>query len=98
MGNNTKNSPFVMAGGLSAAVHDDRAAAGLNQHPLHALRQWRPTPPAQPARSLIANQNDTDPYLFVLLADQELGEQRPEQAKSLIEAAYAAYDQCRLGS
>ena len=97
MVNNSRNSPFVMASGLSA-VHGDRAAAGLNQHPLRAFRQWRPTPPTQPVRLLSADKNDTDPYMFVLLADQELGEQRPEQAKSLIEAAYAAYDQCRLGS
>jgi hypothetical protein len=34
-----------------------------------------------------------DPYNLVLLADQELGEGREEQARYLIEAAYGAYDQ-----
>jgi hypothetical protein len=39
-----------------------------------------------------------DPYLLLLLADQEIAAQRPEQADCLIDAAYAAYDQCSLGS
>ena len=96
MGDTSSNSPFVANNRLSA-VHDDHATAGLNQHPMRIFRQWRPAP-AQPSRLLTTHRSDTDPYLFVLLADQELEAQRPEQAESLIEAAYAAYDQCRLGS
>jgi hypothetical protein len=51
------------------------------------LRQALPTRSAEPA-----------PYLLVLLADQEIDAKRQEEAQSLIEAAYAAYDQCNLGS
>jgi hypothetical protein len=36
-----------------------------------------------------------DPFMLVLLADQELAEGREEQASSLIEAAYDAYDHQR---
>jgi hypothetical protein len=96
MGNTSKRSPFVIAAGLSP-VRDDHPIAGLDQHRMHALRQWRPSP-AQLLHLPIARLHDADPYLFVLLADQELGERRPEQAESLIEAAYSAYDQCRFGS
>jgi len=35
----------------------------------------------------------TDPYLLILLADQELREGRKEQARYLVEAGYEAYDQ-----
>ena len=35
---------------------------------------------------------DTDPYLLVLLADQELDDGREEQARYLIEAAYEFFD------
>jgi hypothetical protein len=35
---------------------------------------------------------DSDPYLLALLADQELVEGREEQARSLIDAAYEAFD------
>jgi hypothetical protein len=34
-----------------------------------------------------------DPYLLLLLADQELDEGREEQARYLVEAAYEAFDQ-----
>jgi hypothetical protein len=34
-----------------------------------------------------------DPYLLLLLAEQELDEGREEQAKYLVEAAYEAFDQ-----
>jgi hypothetical protein len=37
-------------------------------------------------------------YRLVLLADQELRRNRHDRARSLIEAAYAAYDQCGFGS
>jgi hypothetical protein len=40
--------------------------------------------------------NEPDPYLLILLADQEVQANRPEEVQSLIEAAYAAYDQCSL--
>lgn len=42
--------------------------------------------------------NEPCPYDLVLLAGQEIEGQRFEQAQTLIEAAYAAYDQCSLGS
>jgi hypothetical protein len=35
---------------------------------------------------------DSDPYLLVLLADQEIGDGRVDQAHHLIDAAYAAFD------
>ena len=49
-------------------------------------------------RFIASPSHDADPYLLVLLADQEIAANRPEQARSLIEAAYAVYDQGRLGS
>ncbi len=36
---------------------------------------------------------EDDPYLLVLLADQELGAGREEQAKYLVEVAYEGFDQ-----
>ena len=36
---------------------------------------------------------ENDPYVLVLLADQELDEGREEQARYLVEAAYEAFDQ-----
>jgi hypothetical protein len=39
-----------------------------------------------------------DAYRLVLLVDQELRRNRQDRARSLIEAAYAAYDQCGFGS
>ena len=36
---------------------------------------------------------ENDPYLLILLADQELDEGREEQARYLVEAAYEAFDQ-----
>ncbi len=38
-----------------------------------------------------------DPYLLLLLADQELIEGREEQARSLVEAAYECFDQGGTG-
>ena len=35
---------------------------------------------------------DNDPYLLILLAEQEFGEGREEQASYLLEAAYKAFD------
>jgi hypothetical protein len=96
MGNAPRSSPFAVAPGLSAG-HEDHASDGPNDYRLNAFRQWRPSP-AQPIHLPAAQPRDADPYLFVLLADQELEDQRPEQAYSLIEAAYAAYDQCKFGS
>jgi len=46
-------------------------------------------------RALLKQQPDvdTDPYLLLLLADQELVEGRDEQARYLVEAAYESFDQ-----
>ncbi len=93
MADTSKSPPFVIATSLPA-IRDDRAIAQLTQYRLNAFRKWRPSP----ANLSTAQPYDADPYLFVLLANQEFGEQRPEQAKSLIEAAYLAYDQWRFGS
>lgn len=41
---------------------------------------------------------DADPYLLLLLADQELVEGRDEQARYLVEAAYDCFDQKAKGS
>jgi hypothetical protein len=35
---------------------------------------------------------DTDPYLLLLLADQELSDGRKEQARHLVDAAYEHFD------
>jgi hypothetical protein len=47
------------------------------------------------ARTLVKSPpiTESDPYLLVLLADQELGEGREEQAIYLVDAAYEAFDQ-----
>ncbi len=94
MGTTSKGAPFAISKDGLFTVHDDGAIIAVTHHH-RAFRQWRP---AQPARSPIAQVQDSDPYLLVLLADQEFHDQRPEQAESLIEAAYVAYDQCRWGS
>lgn len=39
-----------------------------------------------------------NPYLLVLLADQELDRNRHDRAEILIDAAYAAFDQCSFWS
>jgi hypothetical protein len=43
--------------------------------------------------STTAAQPNSDGYLLVLLADQELAAGRQEQARSLLDAAYDAFDQ-----
>jgi hypothetical protein len=49
-----------------------------------------------------APETAADPYLLLMLADQELVDGREEQARYLVEAAYELYDQkatpgtCRL--
>ena len=54
------------------------------------LRYFNPTAPSRP---IAANSNSNDdPYLFVMLADQEVAAGRTEQAESLLDAAYAAFD------
>lgn len=46
-------------------------------------------------RSLFTDRvkSDPDPYLLLLLAQQDLGEGREEQAMCLVEAAFSAFDQ-----
>lgn len=39
-----------------------------------------------------AQKAEADPYLLVLLADQELGDGRKEQARYLVDAAYDFFD------
>jgi hypothetical protein len=68
-------------------------AAGKRQGLVHWLTSGSraqtiaPTRPAEP-----------DPYLLVMLADQEKEANRQEEAQCLIEAAYAAFDQRTMGS
>jgi len=50
------------------------------------------------ARYIATSASEPDPYLLVLLADQELDSNRSADAVSLIEAAYRAFDQCNFGS
>jgi hypothetical protein len=38
-----------------------------------------------------------DPYMLVVLAQEERNQNRIEQAESLIEAAYNYYDRCNYG-
>lgn len=96
MGDPSKTSPFADALG-SSATGNDRLMAGFHQRNLLTFRYWRGRY-APWARGGIGPSRDSDPYLLVLLADQEFVAHRPEQAESLIEAAYAVYDQCRLRS
>ncbi len=55
-------------------------------------------PDFKSARAVASVTAEPEPYLLVLLADQEIEADREEKAMSLIEAAYAAYDQCTFGS
>jgi hypothetical protein len=92
----SKISPFVISTTLST-TDNDHIMAELHQSNRHSFRHWRgrylPLP-----RAAVDPAHDSDPYLLVMLADQEFGAYRSEQAESLIEAAYEAYDQCRFGS
>jgi hypothetical protein len=96
MGDTPKISPFAAALG-SSATSNDRLMVGLHQANLLTFRYWR-AGCAPVARRAAGPSRDSDPYLLVLLADQEFQADRPEQAESLIEAAYAAYDQWTFGS
>ncbi len=96
MGTTSKGAPFVFTNGLPP-VHNEHRIDEAGGNRIYPFRQWRPSP-VQPMCLATVSTHDADPYLFVLLADQEFREQRPAQAESLIDAAYAAYDQCRWGS
>ncbi len=96
MENTSKGSPFAAAI-RSYENSNDYMLTRSHEPGLHAFRHWRPGSATLPAAPIEAS-HDRDPYLLVLLADQEFAAYRTEQAESLIEAAYAAYDQCRFGS
>ena len=83
MGNTPKISPFAAALG-SSATSNDRLMVGLHQTNLLTFRYWR-AGYAPVARRAAGPLRDSDPYLLVLLADQEFQANRPEQAESLIE-------------
>ncbi|MEA2739021.1 MAG: hypothetical protein QOH05_2328 [Acetobacteraceae bacterium] len=73
--------------------------------PISAMEEIPVTPLAKSLRSpmLLRARNkpfpsaDTDPYLLVLLADQELAERREDQARCLIDAAYQMFDRATKG-
>ncbi|HEY4043821.1 MAG TPA: hypothetical protein VGM32_18510 [Rhodopila sp.] len=92
---------FPIATRLTAA-NDDRSIARLKHPGLRSIGHrpvgYRPVSGSTVTRVVARPSSDADPYLLVLLADQEIASHRLEQASSLIEAAYAAYDQCRFGS
>jgi hypothetical protein len=48
------------------------------------------------SRSAATRSGGPDPFRLVLLAEQEFDGQRLARARRLIEAAYAAYDQCTM--
>jgi hypothetical protein len=64
-------------------IQKNRRTAYSPVPPVRAAKRQRPAP----ARGL-------DPYVLVLLADQEIRADRLSEARCLIEAAYAAYDRC----
>ncbi len=68
-----------------------------NLYGYYVFHNWR-GPNSSASGAQTDRWRDPDPYLLVLLAEQEIEADRPEQAASLIDAAYAAYDQCRFGS
>ncbi len=57
-------------------------------------RLWKRLGSRKPRRETVKPDLDAnkDPYLLLLLADQELVEGREEQARYLIEAAYEVFD------
>jgi hypothetical protein len=79
------------------AVNDNRILPKRRGSGLGSFGQ-RPTPGKIVPRFIASPAHQADPYLLVLLADQEIAANRPEQARCLIEAAYAVYDQGRPGS
>jgi hypothetical protein len=81
----------------ASGANDNRIFTGFSHFGAAQLHR-RPVSGAIFPRVATASSHDSDPYLLVLLADQEIAANRPEQARSLIEAAYAVYDQARLGS
>jgi hypothetical protein len=60
------------------------------------MNDEREAPGSIPKR--LSPANEQDPYLLIVLADREIENERVEQAKALIEAAYMVYDQCSVGS
>jgi hypothetical protein len=95
MGITFKGSPLAAA--LGPTLSDLHVIAGSGEQRPHLFRHWRAS--LAPFLGMVVTPVcDPDPYLFVLLADQEIAAQRPEQAKCLIDAAYAAYDQCSFTS
>jgi hypothetical protein len=89
-------APSLVSGPRSRLGSNDdftprRGRVSTRPMPRHSL-----TAQSMPQQAVATPTNEPDPYLLVLLADQEIQANRPEEAQSLIDAAYAAYDQCSL--
>jgi hypothetical protein len=90
---NVNVSLFRFPRHLSGA--NDNGLFFASSAPNLGTRHRRPAARAAFGRLVARPVRVADPYLLVLLADQEIAANRPEQARSLIEAAYAAFDQGR---
>lgn len=74
----------------------DGNAVRSNAWPLPVISQYFSVTDQLPIVAANSNFN-VDAYLLVLLADQELSDGRSEQAETLLDAAYAAFDQKIMG-
>lgn len=92
----SKISPVARIKG-AAVVNDDHTVSDFTLYHFSTARSRRYAK-AHHSPAQMAPLQKADPYLWVLLADHEIKAERLDQAEALIEAAYAAYDQCRFGS
>jgi hypothetical protein len=90
-----------------ASLRADQTGAAMAQHPVIRLVSPTPTNKDRPlvdllkrlgpgrlARSVLNTpaKLDTDPYILLLLADQEFADGREVQARHLVDAAYEFFD------
>ncbi len=73
-------------------VHLVDAAPGKQPRALAKLIERVSHSPIRRALSKMLVTTPSDPYLLILLADQELMDGREQQAACLVEAAYEAFD------
>ena len=69
--------------GPDSAIEEKHLPRLMRRRDPSRLNQSLPTPPTEAS---------TNPYLLLLVANQELAEGREDQAKCLVEAAYELFD------
>jgi hypothetical protein len=89
----SQNWPRILPTGFSQSARSRKPAAWAIPD---IFKRYRLTRFSRDAANT-GTHPDPDAYLLVLLADQELTAGRDEQAQSLLDAAYAAYDRDALG-